>query len=158
MMIDAYRTNQALPGMKGQPASSKGASFTIDLTKSNAIMGPASDAPVSDAYTQFVAETHKTPQQRCKDEVMEEWHVTQGMIDAMPPDEARAMTDRIDREVARRMQLADPSKGVESSKNDDPSAAVDPANPGAPDQGAMTASITTAQMLGARMAGSPPAH
>jgi hypothetical protein len=61
---------------------------------------------MNDALTAFKKEASKTPEERCRDDVMKEWHVTDSSIRAMPVQEAKKLIAKIDAEVAKRMQLA----------------------------------------------------
>ncbi|MEO5866630.1 MAG: hypothetical protein ABIS14_15225 [Sphingomonas sp.] len=134
MMIDAYKVSVGAAGTRPQAAPTGSNRFAMDLPDSPAIQPSSDAAKLADAFAGFMTEARKTPQQRCKDEVMKEWHITQDTLDAMPPAQSRALMERIDSEVARRMGMADPSKS------------------GTDQTGAVT-NITTVEALGGRSIG-----
>ena len=98
----------AAAASRGNPLTSNGstrggAMFDIDVAKQ--VRGTTD---VQEALAAFKAEARKTPRERCRDQVMKEWHVTQEHIDSLPAKEAQELNDRIEREVSRRMQTAAP--------------------------------------------------
>lgn len=99
--------NAAAAG-RGNPLTSSGSmrgGATFDIDVANRVRGTTD---VQEALAAFKAEARKTPRERCRDQVMKEWHVTKEQIDALPPKEAQALNDKIEREVSRRMQTAAP--------------------------------------------------
>lgn len=96
------------PRIGGRPSApgttATGGQFTINLAEQTS----AADK-LAAALADFKREAQKTPRERCRDQVMKEWHLTQDMIDALPPKEAQELNEQINEEVSRRMQCAEPS-------------------------------------------------
>lgn len=139
MMIE----NAAAAGRSSSPTGNRNvsgcATFDVDVAKQ---AREASD--LKEALAAFKAEARKTPRERCRDQVMKEWHITKEQIDNLPPREAQAMNNRIEQEVSRRMQ----TEGTRSDK----SAAANEAD-GTPPEVASppaTEAPSTLQVLSAR--------
>ena len=147
MMIDS---NPAAAASRVSTTENRraGGDFTINVAKQ---VGGAGD--LATALAAFRAEASKTPRERCRDQVMKEWKITQEYVDSLPPKEAMALNQRIEEEVSRRMQVAPPSSGKASDQTDEPSD-VGPSAPPSPESATSTLEQLTAR--GAVVDGSGP--
>lgn len=107
MNVGAVGLSSAARATSSQPQPAGGPAPLVNLREVPGLVFQDDDRPeVQEEMAALRRELTMAPAERCRAQVLRGWSVTDRVLTAMSPDEARDMNARIDAEVDRRMQIS----------------------------------------------------